>query len=201
MSNLLSVTQAAQLAACTRRYILDEIERWQRGENGLPAEKIGNQYAIRREDFDKWLKKPTRGSRKKETMPTFGRQTIDGQRIAVSQYIPSIEKYVDVFLVESDSIPDFVQSSVNGNLAEKSTEIRPGVYLHTIKWGHHDQRSNYVERTRYELHIVSGTEAANDIIDEIEAQKNKEAQFRIRPDANDSLDDDFDFDEYQKNRK
>ena len=60
MTALLSVTQAAALAACTRRYILDEIEA-----KRLPAEKIGATYVIRREDFDKWLSNPRRGERSK----------------------------------------------------------------------------------------------------------------------------------------
>ena len=59
-TNLLTVTQAATLAACNVSYIRAEI-----AAGRLPAKKIGSQWVITRENFDQWMKKPGRGSRQK----------------------------------------------------------------------------------------------------------------------------------------
>jgi excisionase family DNA binding protein len=62
MNNLLSVTEVAALAQVGRQYIKNEIWR-----GNLPATKIGSQYVITRTDFDTWMDKPRRGSRRKVT--------------------------------------------------------------------------------------------------------------------------------------
>lgn len=56
-NNLLTVTQAATLAACNRSYIKAEI-----AAGRLPASKIGSQWIIAAADFEAWMANPKRGS-------------------------------------------------------------------------------------------------------------------------------------------
>jgi excisionase family DNA binding protein len=61
----LTVTQAATRAACTRKYILNEIR-----DQRLPATPVGNpkrpsMWLINEADFQAWLDNPLRGSRGK----------------------------------------------------------------------------------------------------------------------------------------
>lgn len=55
--NLLTVTQAAALAACNVAYIRAEIKAGR-----LPARKIGNQWVISQSAFELWNANPRRGS-------------------------------------------------------------------------------------------------------------------------------------------
>lgn len=56
----LTVTQAATRASCNVSYIRAEIKMGR-----LVAQKIGNQWAITEDEFQRWLSKPGRGNRSK----------------------------------------------------------------------------------------------------------------------------------------